>query len=46
MGGIIAALVGAGAGAILVVGGVATYQSATVSDTQKTDPSAVGYADE
>jgi hypothetical protein len=46
MGGIISTIVGAVVGGALVVGGVATYQAATTSDTQQTNPNAVGYADE
>lgn len=46
MGALISTLVGAALGAVVVVGGVATYQAATTTDTQRTDPSSVGYADE
>ena len=46
MGALLSAVVGAVVGAVVVVGGVTVYQSATITDTQKVNASSVGYADE
>ena len=46
MGALISTLVGAALAGVVVVGGVSTYQAATTTDTQRTDPDSVGYADE
>jgi hypothetical protein len=46
MGAVISTVVGAVLGAVVVVGGVTTYQAMSIEDTQQVDPGAVGYADE
>jgi len=46
MGGVVAALLGAGLGTVVAVGGVTTYQAVSTDTTQQVDPNNVGYADE
>ena len=46
MGALISTVVGVVGGAVLVFGGVATYQAMSIEETQQVDPGAVGYADE
>ena len=46
MSALISTAVGGVLGVVVVLGGVATYQAVTISDTQQTSPTNVGYADE
>jgi hypothetical protein len=46
MGALISGLVGAVLAALVVFGGVTTYSNMSTSETQKTDPTSVPYADE
>jgi hypothetical protein len=46
MGALISGVVGAVLAAVVVVGGVTTYSNVSTTDTQRTDPSSVPYADE
>lgn len=43
---VISGVIGAVLGALVVVGGVTTYTNVSTTDTQRTSPTSVPYADE